>query len=409
MKQVGLKKDFFWNTLGSLVSGFVVFILTVFITRINGIHSSGAFGFAFSVAAIFSTIAYYGGRNYQVTDVRGEFETSDYVRLRLSMSLVALLATLVFIAANNFSHSTVLLILVLMGYRLLDAISDVLYGVLQVHDRLHQAGKSNFVKSLVSIIGFMAVDYLTDSILLASLVFIVVFVSGIILFDTRNIRKISPLVKLSFRTWHIKRIAAKLFPFAVVVFIPTAITNLAKYFIQLWHPSAQGYFNIIVMPLFFLTLVVYFVVAPFLTRMARTLHEKRYRVFKRNINQVSLLVLSIGVTLLPITYFVGPVVLKLIFDTDFQSYAMQLTFIVASGILYTLAIFYSDVLLILRKIKIQLVLLLAILFVNIALNVFFVKKYAINGAIVVSIVTNALWFGSFWLVYFVTLRKRMRA
>ena len=65
----GLKKDFFWNTLGSLVSGFVVFILTVFITRFNGVHESGEFGFAFSLAAIFSAIAYYGGRNYQVTDV----------------------------------------------------------------------------------------------------------------------------------------------------------------------------------------------------------------------------------------------------------------------------------------------------------------------------------------------------
>jgi len=186
-----------------------------------------------------------------------------------------------------------------------------------------------------------------------------------------------------------------------------AITNLAKYFIQLWHPSDQGYFNIIVMPLFFLTLVVYFVVAPFLTRMARTLHEKRFTIFKRNISQVSLLILGIGAILLPITYFVGPIALKLIFGMSFKQYAIQLTCIVASGILYTLAIFYSDVLLILRKVKIQLVLLVAILCVNIALNIFFVKRYAINGAIIVSIFTNALWFGLFWSVYYLDLSKKI--
>lgn len=409
MSQADIKRDFFWNTLGSLVSGFVVFVLTVFVTRTNSLHTSGTFGFAFSIAAIFSTIAYYGGRNYQVTDVAGEFETGDYVKLRLSMSGVALVATLVFIAANKFSVHTILLILVLMGYRLLDAVSDVLYGVLQVHDRLHQAGKSNFIKSLVSIVGFMAVDYATNSVLLASLVFIIVFIGGIILFDIRNIHKISPVIKDLFKTWRIKKIAIKLLPFALVVFIPTAITNLAKYFVQLWYPSDQGYFNILVMPLFFLTLVVYFVVAPFLTRMARTLHERRFDVFKKNITNVSLLIVAMGIILLPITYLLGPVVLKLIFGIDFGRYAVQLTLVVVSGILYTLAVFYSDVLLILRKVKTQFTLLLVILLVNILLSVFFVKRYAISGAITVSIITNALWLVAFWVVYYVTLRKRIRA
>ncbi len=403
-----MKRDFIWNTLGALVGGFTFFILTVFITRVNGIHASGAFGFAFSIAAIFSTIAYYGGRNYQVTDVQGEFETGDYVKLRLGMSLIAALALVIFIATNKFNAAMSLLIVVLMGYRLLDAVSDVLYGVLQIHDRLHQAGKSNFIKSLLSIIGFIAVDYVTHSILISSLVFIVVFIAGIFLIDISNIHKINPVKIKFFGKWKIKQIALKLLPFALVVFIPIATTNLAKYFMQLWHPVDQGYFNILIMPLFFLTLLVYFVVAPFLTRMARTLQEKRYGVFKKNINQITLFIVGIGAVFLPITYFLGPIVLKLIFGLDFKQFTTQLTLIVISGILYTLAIFYSDILLIMRKVKTELVILLAILVINIALSIFFIERYAINGAIAVSIVTNALWLFAFWLVYYVTLRKKMR-
>jgi len=402
-----IKKDIFWNTLGSLFSGFVYFILTVFITRLNGIQASGTFGFAFSIVAIFSTIAYYGGRNYQVTDVQGEFETGDYVKLRLGMSLIAALALVIFIAANNFNATTALLIIVLMGYRVLDAVSDVLYGVLQIHDRLHQAGKSNFIKSLLSIIGFILVDNLTHSILLSSLVFIVVFMAGIFIFDISNIHKINPVKIKFFGNWNIKRIALKLLPFALVVFIPVATINLAKYFMQLWHPVDQGYFNILIMPLFFLTLLVYFVVAPFLTRMARTLQGQRYGVFKKNINQITLFIVGVGAVLLPITYFLGPMVLRLIFGIDFKHFAAQLTFILISGILYTLAIFYTDILLIMRKIKTELVILLTILVINIALSIFFIPRFAINGAIIVSIVTNALWLFAFWLVYYITLRKKM--
>jgi len=393
--------------LGSLVGGFTFFILTVSITRINGIYVSGAFGFAFSIVAIFSNIAYYGGRNYQVTDIKGEFETGDYVKLRLGMSLIAALALVIFIAANNFNATTALLIIVLMGYRVLDAVSDVLYGVLQIHDRLHQAGKSNFIKSLLSIAGFIAVDYATHSILLSSLVFIVVFMAGIFIFDISNIHKINPVKIKFFGNWNIKRIALKLLPFALVVFIPVATINLAKYFMQLWHPDDQGYFNILIMPLFFLTLLVYFVVAPFLTRMARTLQGQRYGVFKKNIKQISLFIVGLGTALLPITYFLGPMVLKLIFGIDFKQFAAQLTLIVISGILYTLAIFYTDILLIMRKVKTELAILLAILVFNIALSIFFIPRFAINGAITVSIVTNALWLFAFWLVYYITLRKKM--
>jgi len=402
-----MKRDFIWNTLGSLVGGFTFFILTVFITRLNGIHASGSFGFAFSIAAIFSTIAYYGGRNYQVTDIKGEFETGDYIGLRLGMSVIAALALIIFIAANKFNTTITLLIIVLMGYRLLDAVSDVLYGILQIHNRLHQAGKSNFIKSLLSILGFMAVDYATHSILLSSLVFIVVFVAGIFVFDISSIHKINPVKIKFFGNWNIKKIALKLLPFALVIFIPIATTNLTKYFIQLWHPVDQGYFNILIMPLFFLTLIVYFVVAPFLTRMARTLQERRYVVFKKNINQISFFIVGIGTVLLPITYFLGPIVLKIIFGIDFKHFATQLTLIVISGILYTLAIFYTDILLILRKVKTELAILIVILVINIAISIFLIPRYAINGAIAVSIVTNALWLFAFWLVYYITLRKKM--
>jgi len=145
-----------------------------------------------------------------------------------------------------------------------------------------------------------------------------------------------------------------------------------------------------------------------LTRMARTLQERRYGVFKKNIKQISLFIVGLGTALLPITYFLGPTVLKLVFGIDFKRFATQLTLIVISGILYTLAIFYTDILLIMRKVKTELAILLAILVVNIALSIFFIAKYAINGAITVSIVTNALWLLAFWLVYHITLRKKMR-
>lgn len=400
-----LKKDFFWNTLGSLVSGFVVFILTVFITRFNGVQASGEFGFAISVAAIFSAIAYYGGRNYQVTDVMGEFSMNEYVKLRLVMSMVALFAVMIFILLNNFTIEIVMLIVILMGYRVLDAISDVLYGVLQIYNKLYQAGKSNLIKSVVSIFGFVVVDYLTHNIVLASSVFIVVFILGIVGYDLRNISKIRPVKMSALYGWGVSKVAIKLLPFALIMLLPTVLNNISKYYIQLWHPEDLGYFNILILPLFFLTLVISFVVSPFLTRLARVLKKGQIARFKRAVNKLSVLTLLVGILLLPLTYLLAPPILRIIFGLGFEQYDVQLTLIVASGVLYTMAIVYSSVLIILRKINVQFILLTLLLVLNVILSVAFINPLGIDGAIGVSIVTNAIWLVAFWLVYNVSIDR----
>ena len=292
-----------------------------------------------------------------------------------------------------------------MLYRVLDAISDALYGVLQIHDRLFQAGESNFIKSTVSILGFMAVDYFTHNILLASCVFIIVFILGIILLDIRNINHIQPIPKNPFHNWDVRKMAVKLLPFALIMFLPTVLNNISKYFIQLWHPNDQGYFNILILPLFFLTLVITFVISPFLTRLARLFNKGEITDFKRTVNRISVLALMIGVLLIPVTYLLASPILSFVFGIDFRQYNTQLTLIVISGIVYTLATVYSSVLVIIRKINIQFTLLTILLLMNIFLSVVFIRPLSIDGAIFVSILTNVVWLMSFWLVYNINIRK----
>lgn len=321
------------------------------------------------------------------------------------MSFIALVAMAVFILVNHFDAKIILLIVTLMMYRVLDAISDVLYGVLQVHDRLFQAGKSNFIKSAISLVGFMVVDYLTNDLVLASSVFIVVFILGIVLFDIRNINIIQPISRHALRSEGIRSMAIRLLPFALIMFLPTVLNNISKYFIEIWHPNDQGYFTILILPLFFLTLVISFVISPFLTRLAYMLHEGQSANFRKTINKISILTLLTGVILLPITYLVAPFVLQLVFGISFWQYDIQLMLIVASGIFYTLATIYSSMLIILREIHVQLLLLMILLFINIILSVILISPFSIDGAIMVSMITNAVWLLAFWSVYNIRINK----
>ena len=83
MKNNTLKKDFVWNTLGSLIHAFNSLFFLIIVTRINGLENSGIFSYAFTISNIFLIVATFGGRNYQITDIKKEFSDNVYKNFRL--------------------------------------------------------------------------------------------------------------------------------------------------------------------------------------------------------------------------------------------------------------------------------------------------------------------------------------
>lgn len=82
MKQ-NIKKDYLWNTIGVLAQNAISPLLLIVVTRLNGVDDSGLFSFAFSLALIFWAIGIWGGRTYQVSDVKHEFTPQSYIFVRI--------------------------------------------------------------------------------------------------------------------------------------------------------------------------------------------------------------------------------------------------------------------------------------------------------------------------------------
>ena len=76
-----IKKDYLWNSLGSLLQSAISPVLLIIITRLNGIDDSGLFSFALSLSVVFWAVSLWGGRTYQVSDVKREFSSGGYVAL----------------------------------------------------------------------------------------------------------------------------------------------------------------------------------------------------------------------------------------------------------------------------------------------------------------------------------------
>jgi O-antigen/teichoic acid export membrane protein len=164
-----MKKDVFWNSLGTAAWSFLSLLLLIVVTRINGIEDSGLFSFAFALAIVMFTVACYGGRTYQVSDYKDSFRPDVYISLRIFTSLAVIALTTFFVILNGHDWQKSALIFLLVGQRVFDAMADVFYGIMQKKHRLYISGKSLFYKSVLSLIVFLAVDLLTKDLLLSAL------------------------------------------------------------------------------------------------------------------------------------------------------------------------------------------------------------------------------------------------
>ena len=89
------QRNMIWNMVGSAVYSLTSMMLGVAVTRIVGADLGGIFMFAFTTfGQQMFTLAYFGMRPIQITDVQNDYSFGDYRNFRIWTSLAAILTGL---------------------------------------------------------------------------------------------------------------------------------------------------------------------------------------------------------------------------------------------------------------------------------------------------------------------------
>ena len=380
-----IKKDYTWNTIGVFTQNAISPLLLIVVTRINGIFDSGLFSFAFSVAIIFWVIGMWGGRTYQVSDVKREFSHHSYVMVRVLLAFVMVIGALIFVGVNHYDTAKSSIVIVLVLFKVLESIADAVYGVMQVHDRLYVTGKSLTYKALGGFGVFAAIDFATHSVLLGSLGIVLVNIILIIFYDIRVVRKLAIVaiiprhlnqivksaVRIMMRTW----------PVFVVVFLSMFSLNTPRYFIDMYHPEEVGYFGILAMPITLIALTMAFILQPKVVHLSKLYEKREYNVFNQTVNKIMLVTVGIGVVVLLVAYVIGVPVLELVFGIDFSQYQLPLMIIVTGGIINATVSVFINIFTIIRSFKYQFYILLFTNILLVLVSAGFIKKYGLEGGV----------------------------
>lgn len=380
MKNRAGKKHIFWNTLGSAMYGANSFIMLALVSRIGTIEQAGDFGIAFTTAQILYIIGLLGVSHYQMTDYDGKYPFSDYVRVRMFSCCLMAASAAGAIFLLGFEGEQVAYTAGLTTLMLLNVVGDLYQCLFFQKNRLDLSGAALFHRTLWPLLVFCIVLMLSGQIVAA----IAAQTVGNLLLTWYFARAAKPFLSGSIcppRPSMARALAAECLPLFFSLLLMNLVINASKYGVEFWMDGlAQGYYNMIFMPVQVINLCSQFLFKPFLNQYAKLLQSGERKPFFRLLGKQLSLIGALTVICCAGAYWLGAPVLGALYQKDLHALAMQLTLVVLGGGLFAACQLFYYVLVILRQQKAVLRIYILAAVVSAGLTALLVRQGGLTGA-----------------------------
>ena len=415
------KEIYFWNLLGNLAASGVSVLYLLIVTRLTSAKVADQFSLANSIGTLWIVIGLFQVRNYQGTDVNQKHSFIGYFQTRL-ITILAMLVTLYpylyIVGEGRYSFETILLTFLMILYRMWDAVSDLFQGLFQQRERRDIAGKTMFYHYSTSVVVLFLIILLSKSVIVG--LFLLVIWNGlvIIFYETSFLKYFETIQwKELFSSNYkkdIKDIFLACWPLFVNGFILLYILNEPKIIIEkglnqgILQTGMQRDFNILFMPVFFMSLII-FMVRPLITQMAILWNREKYAEFSLIVKKLLLYLFIGGIAVTIVAYFIGTPILSLVFGVALSQYTLPFAILIFAGVLYALAIVFENILTIVRKQHLLVGLYIVLLVITKLVTEPFIYQKGMLGATISFFIVMFTYVIGNGLVYlFAIHRKRMK-
>lgn len=396
------KRDFIWNLIGTSINSFNSLFFMIVINHINLKSEAGVFTYAYSLICLFFILATFYNRVYQISK-SDKFSSKDFILYRVLSSILTVIIVFLFSIINRYNLFKLSVIMLICLFRMIEAISDAVYGVLQYKGYLYKSGISLSLKGLIGLIGFTLVDYFTKSITLALVSLIILNLAFFYFYDYKNVKEYLS-GKVSFN--NILLILKETLPIFIYSFLAMYVANICKYMLDYFDTEeAQNIFGIIFMPSTMIGLCSAYIVVPIITSLNDLLKSKKYKEFNKLVSKMMIILVGVGVAAIIAAYVLGIPVLNVLYGMDLGDYKNLLLLVLVGATFYTLANVYSQVLILLNVHKMQTLIYVVMSIVSTLICYFLISNYKLSGSVYSYVIFMFILLILYLILYFYTLIK----
>jgi len=387
----GMKRNFAWNTSGSLFYFGCQWLLTVLVVVLSdGFSNAGSFSYAMAIGNIFAPIALFSVRVYQISDVANLYSASNYVAFRLCTMLLASVVTLAYLLFSTSSGGLLVASVLFLLFKADESFVDVLYAIEQKNQRMDYIGKSQIIRGFASLGSFSVMLWLFNNL---SWAIIAMFVSCILVtlfYDLSRAKLFGELVP-TINKGILWSLAKACLPIMISGFCLTATVALTRqYFGLAFGEEELGIYASIATPAVILQTAALYLYSPALVTMAEKHNSGNYQGFIKSFTNIILLlagvVLAIGIA----TTVAGNWLLPIVFGPGVSPHLHILPFVMAGVGLAGMLGFVVAALIIMRQYKWMLIAGAVCFVCCLALTPVLISNYHMNGINLALISGNAL-------------------
>lgn len=325
---------FWWNMAASTLYAFQSVILLMVLTRTVGLVYAGVFTLAYANGNLFLTIGKYGMRNYQVSDVTGQYSFGEYLTSRWASVLAMMAVSVCYVAcvahAREYSPEKSWIILWMCAFKAVDAVEDVYHGEYQRQGRLDVAARIMTLRLAVTVVCFALLVIVSGDLLL-TLIVSTCLTAAVLYVSLRYCRRYFRLDRTADRE-KIWTLLIDCLPLAAGGFLSFYIGNAPKYAIDaVLNDELQACYGFISMPVFIIGVLNGFIFTPMLYRMSVMWAEQDRKAFLGRTYVLSAVVAVITVVCLAGAWLLGIPALSLLYDTDLSAYKAELLVLLCGG------------------------------------------------------------------------------
>jgi O-antigen/teichoic acid export membrane protein len=234
MKSLSLRQNFSWTFAGNIVYAACQWGMVVVMAKLGSPEMVGQFTLGSAITAPVILFTNLQLRGVQATDAKRQYLFSDYFGLRLISTGLALLIIALITVTAGYRWDMSLCILLIGLAKAFESISDVIYGLIQQHERMDRIATSLMVKGTLALLLLGLGIYLSGSLIWG--VVGLVFADGLrLIYDIRSgVSILNPISQVQPR-WHWKTLRNLVWlslPLGVVMMLISLNANIPRYFIE---------------------------------------------------------------------------------------------------------------------------------------------------------------------------------
>jgi O-antigen/teichoic acid export membrane protein len=400
---VSLRRNSAWMLAGNAVYAGCQWATLAVLARAGTTGMVGQLVLALSVTTPVMAFFMLQLRTVQATDARRAHQFGEYLALRLATTLMAL-ATLVSIAlAYGYRRETALVIVAAAISAAVDSLSDIVYGLLQQHERMSRIAQSLIIKGAVSLVAFSVVVLKTRSAFYGILAIAATRAGVLLLWDLRNaalvlskqpgsggLRPRCDLGRLLPMAW-------LSLPLGVSMTLIVLLANMPRYFVdhyagerELGIFGAIGYFSVAG------TMAVSAMGESVVPRLAQCYSQGRIAAFAGLVLRLSGGAAALGIIGVAVALFVGPQILAIVYGAEYAAHNDLLVWTMVAAAIGYVASFAGYAVTAARYFRIQIPLYVLVVAVTAAACWWLVPRMGLRGAalaLCVSTLTQLLGMG----------------